>query len=316
MSEVKVSVIGVGFWGRNHARVISELEDAVLEAIYDLNPSVAQRVAERFKCHVASSLEEAIRRSDAVTICTPTSTHYEIALKVIREGRHLLVEKPMTMRSIEALKLISEAEKRGVLLTVGHIERFNMGVHRLLELVEKGSLGEVLSIRAKRVSGGAGRITDVGVMLDLAIHDLDLAMFILRDKPKTIYSIAGRRLSTEHEDYAYVMISMQGGGQVYVESSWLTKSKVRLMEVTGTNGVATLNFLTQEVSVVLGNEEFKLSGEWVEPLKLELENFVKSVRGYSKPLVSAVDGYRALKCAELALKSSELGRPVEVEFEL
>jgi UDP-N-acetylglucosamine 3-dehydrogenase len=315
LEPVKISVIGVGFWGRNHVRVLSGLEGVVVEAVYDVNLEAAKSIAERYGCKVASSLGEAIERSDAVTVCTPTLTHFEIALKALEMGRHVLVEKPITSKSSEALALVRRADERGLLLMVGHIERYNPGFRRLHDFVRSGGLGELMSIRAKRVSGGASRVSDVGVALDLAIHDVDLAMLLAGSAPSRVYSMAGSRISG-HEDFIYIMMEMENGVQGYVEASWLTKRKVRTMEVTGTEGVAELDYLSQEVSVKLSDREFKLCGPWVEPLKLELENFVKSIRGTERPVVSGVDGYRALKCVELALEASKMGRPVRVEFEV
>ena len=313
--NIKVSVIGVGFWGRNHVRVFSEIEGVALESVYDIKRDVAKSIAKKYGCRVAESIDDAVRHSDAVTICTPTSTHYDIAVKVLEQGKPLLIEKPMTMRSSEALDLVKRAEGRNLLLMVGHIERYNLGFRRLMDLVARGRLGDIISIRSKRVSGGSTRIADVGVLHDLAIHDFDLIMLLTGSRPSSIYSIAGSKFSV-NEDYAYVLLDMENGVQAFVEVSWLTRRKVRVMEVTGSEGLAELNFLSQEVLVKLSDEEFKLTGMWVEPLKLELENFVKSVMGLEEPQVTGIDGYRAVKCVELALKSSELRRPVEVEFEL
>lgn len=313
--SVKISVIGVGFWGRNHARVLSEIEGAILESVYDVRLDVAKSIAEMYGCQVAESLDDAIRRSDAVTVCTPTSTHFKIAKRVLEMERPLLIEKPITAKSSEALKLISKADEKNLLLMVGHIERFNMGFRRIYDLVKRGKLGELISIRTKRVSRGSARILDVGVMLDLAIHDLDLIMVLTDSIPLYVYSIVGSKYSP-NEDYAYIMLNMENDIKAYVEASWLTKRKIRVMEVTGTEGIAELNFLSQEVTVKLSEEEFKLTGVWIEPLKLELENFIRSVQGLEKPLVTGVDGYRALKCAELALEAARLGRPVKVEFEI
>jgi len=315
LETIKVSVIGVGFWGRNHVRVLSGLEGVVVEAVYDVNLEVAKAIAERYGCKVADSLKSAIEGSNAVTVCTPTSTHFEVALKALEMGRHVLVEKPITAKSSEALALIKRAEEKGLLLMVGHIERYNPGFKRLYDYVKSGGLGELMSIRAKRVSSGTSRVSDVGVALDLAIHDVDLAMLLAGSTPLRVYSMAGSKVS-KHEDYIYIMMELENGVQGYVEASWLTKRKVRVMEVTGTEGVAELNYLSQEVSVRLSDEEFKLSGPWVEPLKLELENFVNSIRGFEKPAVTGVDGYRALKCVELALEASRIGGPVGVEFEV
>ena len=315
METIRISVIGVGFWGRNHVRVLSGLEGVVVGAVYDVNLEAAKAIAEKYGCKVADSLEEAIERSDAITVCTPTTTHFEITLKALKMGRHVFVEKPITAKSSEALTLVRRAEEEGLLLMVGHIERYNPGFRRLYDLVRNGGLGELTSIRAKRVSGGASRISDVGVALDLAIHDIDLMMLLAGSAPLRVYSMAGSKVS-DHEDYIYIMMELENGVQGYVEASWLTKRKVRVMEVTGTEGVAELNYLSQEVLVMLSDKEFKLYGPWVEPLKLELENFVNSVRGIEKPVVTGVDGYRALRCVELALESSRAGRPLRVEFEV
>ncbi|MDI9619495.1 MAG: Gfo/Idh/MocA family oxidoreductase [Candidatus Nezhaarchaeota archaeon] len=312
---LRVSVIGVGFWGRNHARVFSEMSGVTLESVYDLKRDAAQGVAEKYNCRVAESLGDALENSDAATICTPSSTHFEVAMEAINAGKPILVEKPLTTSSEDALRLLRKAEEKKLLLMVGHIERYNMGFKKLYEIARSGKLGELLSIRSKRLSLGSSRISDIGVIHDLAIHDLDLSMFLAGSKPLHVYSIVDLKGSS-HEERAHLMLNMDNGVCVYIEASWRTKRKIRIMEVTGSEGTAELDFLSQEVIVKLSGEEFRLRDPWIEPLKLELENFVNAVKGLEAPMVTGIDGYRALICAEAALKAAREGRPVAVSFEV
>ncbi len=315
MRRLRVAVIGVGFWGRNHARVLSGLEKAELVAICDLDESRARAVAEEYGAEAYTDSRELLKREDveAVTICTWSTVLGQEAKKALKAGKHVLVEKPMAKSSKEARELVELAEKEDLILAVGFVERFNPGLRRVLEMAREGEVGEVLSALARRLSRWPKRPWDVGVVRDLAIHDLDILRQVFGSPPDSVYARV-RYSDTGVDDYAFITLSFPGGMGL-VEASWLTAPKVRELVVSGTEGIIKLNYLTQAISITRGRDKTpcEVGGEWREPLKIELEHFVECVLHQREPLVSGRDGLTALLLCEAALKSSAKGRPVSTK---
>ena len=220
MDKVRVAVIGVGFWGRNHARVFSELEGAELVAVCDIDVKRAQDIASRYGCAWYRDYVELLQkeRPDAVTICTPTITHAKIAIDCIRRRVDVLVEKPMAASIEEAMMIVKEAKKESVKVMVGFIERFNPGVIKVKELIEKGRIGNVVLIFAKRVSRWPIRVGDIGVVKDLAIHDIDVIRYITESEPLEVYAITGS-LRHKFEDYADILIRLENGATAFIEAN-------------------------------------------------------------------------------------------------
>ncbi|MBS7645387.1 MAG: Gfo/Idh/MocA family oxidoreductase [Candidatus Bathyarchaeia archaeon] len=314
MGELGVAVIGAGFWGRNHVRVLSELPNVRLRAVCDVDRGRASELGLAYRIPYYTRLDMLLDRGDveAVTVCTPTVTHFNVALKALRAGKHVLVEKPMTSTVGEAETLIGEAEDRGLTLAVGFIERFNPAVQYLKGLVEEGKLGRVILIMARRVSRWPERIGDVGVTKDSAIHDVDVMRYILGDEVETVYARMG---SYQHrfEDWSEIMLQFKGGEVGFIDANWLTPRKIRTLIVTGSEATATLDYLTQEISIEDSEKTVKPKIKWVEPLKLELKCFTEAIlegRGEDLPTGSA--GLEALKICEAALRSNAEGRPVGI----
>jgi UDP-N-acetylglucosamine 3-dehydrogenase len=316
MEKLKVAVLGVGFWGRNHARIYSAMDSVELVAVVDPNAFNAETVAKRLECNHYATTEELLKKEkiDAASVCTPSSTHAEVASKLIERGVSLLVEKPLTATLEEGLTLFEKIKKYKVLATVGFIERFNPAVQTIKQWIETGRLGKVILFYSKRVSNWPERIGDVGVVKDLSIHDLDLARHLLADEPFSVYAIVGRARNRTHEDFANILLNFQNS-TAFVESNWLTPYKERLLVVTGSEATATANYLTQEVSVSDVNGRFSPLTRIKEPLQLELESFVKSILSNEQPLPSVEDGLKALALAEAAALSSQTGSPVRPNFE-
>ncbi len=311
---VGISVIGVGIWGKNHARVIRELNNARLVSVCDINKDRAKYVGELYGCKWCTDYREVLKdpEVDAVTICTPSATHASIALEVIKYGKHLLVEKPMATTSEDARKIVEAAEREDLVLMVGFIERFNPGVSLVKELVEGSKIGTPLLVTARRVSWWPERVGDVGVVKDLAIHEIDIARFILGE-PYRVYARVGS-LKHKYEDYAEIMLSFPRT-TVFIETNWLTPYKVRKLIVTGSEGIITLDYITQSVSLADSEKITNFLRPWKEPLKIELEHFADCVSKNKTPLASGIDGLRALEIAEAALKSGREGIPVDLSFE-
>ncbi|WP_087036081.1 UDP-N-acetylglucosamine 3-dehydrogenase [Thermococcus litoralis] len=312
---LRVGVVGVGNMGFHHARIYSELarEGRVeLIGVADANFERAKEVAEKFKTRAFADYRELIKEVDAVSIAVPTSLHKQVALEFIENGVHVLVEKPIAESIESAEEIIKAAKNNEVVLMVGHVERFNPGVLKLKEVLDEGLIGKVVTLTAKRVGPLPPQIKDVGVIVDLAVHDIDAMSFLLGDKVKSVYARAGSAKNPlELEDYAIIMLNF-GDATGIVETNWLTPHKVRTLSVVGTEGIAELDYITQKL-VIYNHEWVKEAKVNVkEPLRNELEHFVECVEKGAKPLVSGEEGLHALKVAIKALESAKSARIVDV----
>ena len=314
MGKMAVGVVGCGFWGRQHVRVFSSLEDVDVRAVSDLDFQRARSVARDYSVPKACDDNAELFEDpsiEAISICTPTTTHWEVAEQAVGSGKHVFVEKPLCDTSAQARLLIAKAERMGVKVMPGHIERFNPGLQRVMGLLEEGSLGEVVLLFARRVGRWPDRVGDVGVVKDSAIHDLDLARYVFGGEPVSVYGRVGS-LGHRFEDFAEITLVFPGVRTAFIESNWLTPRKIRRMTVTGKEGVVDLDFLSQEVVLENAGGATRLGGGCVEPLALELEHFVDYVLGEVDPRVTGVDGLRALELAESALRSSSTGEVVHL----
>ena len=313
MRKLRMAVIGCGFWGRNHARIFNDLEVADLVAVSDLREEAACALGERYGADHYVDPMDVYEREDveAVSICTPTVTHAKLSLSAIEAGKHVLVEKPMTNTSEEAESLIAAANRAGVKITVGFVERFNPGVIEALRLVSEGEIGEVILARFHRVSRYPLRISDVGVVKDLAIHDVDIVRKLFDEEPETVYATAG---SIVHnlEDYANIVLRFPGNRSAFIETNWLTPHKIRRAILTGSEGLITVEFIPQEITVENDEGRYQPFLPTKEPLTLELESFVNSVLEDRPPVVSGEDGLQALRICEAALESAKTGAPVRL----
>jgi len=315
MTKLGVSVIGCGSWGRNHARVYKELENVSLRSVVDTNEETAREIGERYGVKWLTNAENVFKRSDveAVSICTPTITHAELASRAIQEGKHVLVEKPMTSTVGEAEALIRAARKQGVYLTVGFVERFNPAVSEAVKLVSSGEIGEVILAHARRVSRRPLRIGDVGVIKDLAIHDIDVILQLFGNDLEEVYTVAGS-IAHKFEDYANVMLKFKGKRTAFVETNWLTPRKVRRLIVTGTEGLLNVEYITQEITIENQKRLYQPLIENKEPLQLELQSFVDSILKDKPPQPTGEEGLKALKICEAALESARSARPIRISL--
>ena len=314
MKKVGVAVIGVGFWGRNHARVFSELPESELVAVCDINPETAKFVAEKFDVEAYTDSKKLLKREDveAVSICTWTTTHAKEAVRALKAGKHILVEKPIASTVAEAKKIVGMAEKEKRILMVGFIERFNPGVERTYEMIKKGKIGAVVSATAKRVSEWPERIGDVGVVKDSAIHDIHVICSLFEEDPTTIFARTGRLKHKRFEDYAQIMLTFSHGKTAFIEANWLTPYKTRQLIVTGSRGIIKLDYLTQEIALETAQQALMPRHKWEEPLKRELDHFVKCVKTNKKPLVDGIEGLKALIICEAALKSANQNKALNL----
>jgi UDP-N-acetylglucosamine 3-dehydrogenase len=315
MKKLGVAVIGAGFWGRNHARVFTELEETELLAVCDINAERAKAIAKQFgvKAYTSTAKMLKIKDLDAVSVCTWSTSLAKEALKALKAGKHVLVEKPMAANSKQAETLIKTAEKEGLHLSVGFLMRFIPGLQYIRKAVESQEIGEIVCATAKRVSEWPERIGDVGVVKDLAIHDIDVMHYLFGSDPVAVYAKTGNMRHKKFEDYAHIMLTFEHGKNAFIEANWLTPYKTRVLVVTGSRAIAKLDYITQELTIETAERTVQPRIPWQEPLKLELQHFARCVLGKEKPFITGLDGLKALKIAEAALKSSKTGRLVKLK---
>jgi len=248
-----------------------------------------------------------------VSICTWSTRLAKEALKALKAGKHVLVEKPMAADSRQAQKLLQTAEKEALHLTVGFLMRFIPGLQHIERAVKDRTIGELVCATSKRVSQWPERIGDVGVVKDTAIHDIDVMRYIFNEDPVAVYGKTGNMAHTKFEDYAQLMLTFEGGKTAFIESNWLTPYKTRTLVATGSKAIMRLDYITQELTIENEKETLQPRYPVKEPLKLELQNFAKSILENERPLATGEDGLKALRIAEAALKSSATGRVVKLK---
>jgi UDP-N-acetylglucosamine 3-dehydrogenase len=297
MRKLGVAVIGTGFWGRNHARVFKELAETELLAICDIDAERARSVAKQFGVTPYTNTGKMVRNEniEAVSICTWSTSLAREALKALKAGKNVLVEKPMAESVKQAENLLKTAEKEGLHLTVGFLMRFIPGLQHIRNALEDKTLGEPVCASAKRVGQWPERIGDVGVVKDTAIHDLDVMRYVFDEDPVAVYAKTGSIAHRKFEDYAQIMLAFKGGKSAFIESNWLTPYKTRVFMITGSEAIMKLDYITQELTIENARETVQPRYTVQEPLKLELQHFAKCITEKEKPLVTGEDGLKALR---------------------
>lgn len=323
---VKVGVIGVGSMGQNHARIYKEIAELV--GVYDQDQVQSKKVAKRFDVEVFDSIDSMLRLVDAVSVCTTTSTHLDVAKRVIDEGKGVLVEKPFTGESKKAEELRRRAEKEGVTLAAGFVERHNPIVGAARGAIKEGKFGRVISFASRRVSSFPSRVRDVGVIMDLGIHDVDVLRYITSDEVRSVYVLGGKSVNSGFEDHASLLIAMRNGLVASLEVNWLTPMKVRKVSLTCTGGFVQLDYIDQSLEISssstgdfdpadmfrihLEHETRRISVRKEEPLRLELEDFLKAATTGGEPLATANDAVAALRVCEAAQESLLTGNRIDI----
>jgi len=322
---MRAAVIGVGSMGRHHARVYDEIDGVELVAVADNDPPNLAKAARRHKVVGYLGYREMLRgeRLDLVSVAVPTRFHHQVALDVIERGVHLLVEKPIAPTVREAQDIILQAKEKGLTLAIGHIERFNPAVAELKRRLERGELGKVFLAHARRLGPFPERIQDMGVVLDLATHDLDVMCYLLESDVVRVYAETTRRIRTEYEDLLSGLLRFANGAIGVLDINYLTPTKIRELSLTGERGMFLVNYLTQDLyfykndyadstweslGTFRGVSEGAMTRIRVkreEPLRLELESFAHAVTTGGQPLVSGEDGLRTLCLARKLIISGE-----------
>ncbi len=315
--KTNVGVIGVGSMGYNHVRIYSELENAQLVAISDMVRGTLDNVSKEFNTIGYVDYDNILQIEDieAVNICVPTVFHHDVAIRAIEAGKHVLVEKPIASELNEAEEMINAAKDAGVKLATGHVERFNPAVRVAKDLIDSGEIGDVVTANAKRLGPYPPRIRDVGVATDLAIHDIDIFNYLFDSKANTVYANMSSRLKNcEFEDHAEILTKYDNGILSILETNWLTPYKKRQLNITGVDGIITVDYGNQTVTLYKENnyvENVKVANK--EPLKEELRSFINSIQNDTTPEVSGEDGYEALRIVKAAMDSAEDKRLVYLD---
>ncbi|MDP2960248.1 MAG: Gfo/Idh/MocA family oxidoreductase [candidate division Zixibacteria bacterium] len=319
MSKIKVGVIGVGHLGEHHTRIYSGLPQAELVGIYDSDLEKAKSKAEKYKTTYFMELDQLLQKVEAVSLVVPTSSHYEVAKKVLNQGIHILIEKPITETVEQAEELIQIARKKNLTLQVGHIERFNPAF-RAIENIKL----EPKFIESHRLSSFVERGTDVAVILDLMIHDLDLILYLVKDKIKSVEA-SGVAVITETEDIANARITFENGCVANITASRISARPMRKLRIFQKNAYISLDFLEKKAEVyrlvkaenkesplgktVVGQIPIEKTGKTIiyekpeikseDMLTSELSSFLHAVATRTTPQVT---GEQAKQALELALE--------------
>ena len=309
----KIAVMGVGGWGKNHARVLKEL--GCLAAICDIDAARAREIANKYGVQSYASVDEMLSKEQlgGCLVCTPTKTHAAAAKKLMENGVNTFVEKPMSFSSKECEEMMQVAEEKKVILTSGYVERFNPAVSDARKLIEGGVYGDPMMIEFHRENRMPLHIKDVGVIYDTSVHDIDTAMFLFGSRPNVVFARAGKRFHS-FEDFATIMLGFDRQKVAIIASNWLTPKKVRTFSAVCTDGIIAGDFLTQEIRIDHAEATIMPRRQFQEPLTLELKNFIEAIEGKGKIMVTAADATNVTRVAEAAILSSNTGSPVYLDL--
>ncbi|MFX1520079.1 MAG: Gfo/Idh/MocA family oxidoreductase [Promethearchaeota archaeon] len=321
MDKIKIGVIGTGYMGKNHMRIFSEMNGVELVAFSDINERSIKQLSSEYDVNGYVNYKTLLENEDidALSVAVPTSLHMRVVMDIFSYKKHVLVEKPIAATIEEAKLLIKRAKQEKLVFMVGHIERFNPAILKMKELLKNHYFGDIVSLSAKRVGPYMPRMRDSGVIIDLAIHDIDVMRFLTEKRVKEVYAKLGKKIS-KYEDFAAILLEFEGNMLGSIEVNRLTPTKIRTLSLTCTDGFANVDYITQEISVYgkildtdykdyqelilkFGNPEIgKPKLEKKEPLKLELKHFIDCVRENKKPIVDGMEGLRNLEVALNALR--------------
>lgn len=310
--KIKHGLIGVGHMGRYHVNVATGISDYDVVGIFDTDAERLKERSETFGVNPYTDMDRLIDESDAVTIAVPTIYHYDIAKKALNRGKHVLIEKPMTATVEQAEELVSLAKEKGLILQVGHVERFNGAVLELNKVVDKPTL-----VESRRLAPYNPRISDVGVVLDLMIHDLDIISNLIGGEILEVHA-HGKRVFSEHEDIAVAVLKFANGAVASMTASRATQSKIRTLTISQEKAYIILDFATQDIDIhrqatsayLMTPEELKYKQEsFVEkiyvhkdnPLRQQHLHFLSCISGEQTPLVPGENDIRTMKTAHKIL---------------
>ena len=294
--SVKAGVIGVGYLGRHHARIYSELEGVELAAVVDRDLSIAEEIAAKYGARAYTDYVRAIEGLQAVSIVTPTPMHFDIALACMRAGCDVLVEKPITLTVDEAERLVNEADKLGRILQVGHLERYNPAFIAISKMIDG-----LKFVESERVSPFLERAAGVDVTLDLMIHDIDIVMSLVNGAGIKDINVVGAKVLSGKVDVAKAWIEFDGGVSALITANRLSGQKRRVLKVFQRDSYLVLDYQKKSIQKYFkgpdGISSESIDIEDKEPLKEEISDFLDCVVTRRRPIVSGIEGMNALKVA-------------------
>lgn len=329
---LRAGVIGVGAMGQHHVRVYREIPGVELVGIADADEKQRTNLAQRHNVTGYSDYRQLFdeAKPQIVTIAVPTFLHFEVASAAIKRGIHVLIEKPIAETEADGQALIDLAAAHGVVLAVGHIERHNPAITALKRAIADDKLGRLFQLRAQRIGPFPARIRDVGVVLDLATHDIDILCHLAGGIPTRVFAETQQNIHSTREDMVSALLHFPNGSTAMLEVNWLTPTKSRRLVALGARGMYEVDYITQDLTFYensLAQEESFLSlqllrgvseGRMIreqiekrEPLRLEIEDFIGAVRESRAPRVTGPDSLAALRIAHALVLSGQTHQVVE-----
>lgn len=326
---VRIALVGYGYWGPNLARNFHQLAGSELTWVVDANPAALDKAQQLYGCKTTDRLDDVLAdvEVDALAIATPARTHFEIARRALSAGKHVFVEKPLTMDVAEAQQVTALADTRGLTLMVGHVFEFNPAVRYIKQAITNGELGDIYYLYSRRVN--LGRVqSDVNALWSIAPHDISIALFLLDQMPEAVRCQGASCLSTQVEDVIFLTLFFPDNLLCHVHASWLDPSKTREMTVVGSRKMIVYDDVSAEGKVrvydkgafrkgdvTYGDFQYKLhSGDILipridlrEPLQDECAHFIDCVRTHARPLTDGENGLRVLRVLAAGQRSLETG---------
>ncbi len=328
---LNTAVVGVGGFGKHHARVYSSLENSNLVAVCDKNINTVKEIASKYKVPYYTDYHKMLQSEniDALTLSVPASLHYKLSKDILENyNLHLLIEKPIASTVDEAKEILNLAKKSNSKIMVGHLERFNPVTKVAKEILNEEKIDPIL-VSSIRMGINPGRAVDVGVALDLAVHDIDIVTHFFDKKPKRIYSEIVNRKRSEHDDYAEVLLNYGEGTIGRVSANRVASKKIRKFYVINEEYFIEANYTTQDIFITKNAEmsDFEGYGEYLlkigkgdvtrphvekdEPLKLELDHFIDSIENNKEPMINGKEATNSLAIVLAALKSGRENQAIK-----
>ena len=329
-SPLRLGLVGLGSMGRNHLRVISNHPEPILAAVAAPDPAALETAAGAPGTRRFADPLEMIRQADldGVVIAAPTTAHMPLALAAIDRGVAVLVEKPLAATVDDGLAIVAAARKRNVRVQIGHVERYNPAVLEMGRLLRAGWLSTIYAITSRRAGPFPARIRDVGVTVDLGTHDVDILCWIAGERPVRVYAETAQRLHATHEDLTFGLMHFPSGATGFLDVDWLTPAKRRSLVAVGEEGMFELDYLTQRLTFTRSNIErpqmiagyattfagdvAEIPIDNIEPLRAQLDEFVRVLRTGERPYVDAEDGLWAVAIANGLLAAASERRPIDL----
>ncbi|MCO6451624.1 MAG: Gfo/Idh/MocA family oxidoreductase [Caldilineales bacterium] len=326
-SIVRIGQIGFGYWGPNLARNFRAIPACELSALCDASPDRLAMAGDLYRsATLYTSFDEMLASEiDGVAIATPARSHYPLVMQALKAGKHVFVEKPLAMTTVEAAEMVETAERLGRVLMVGHVFEYNPAVRYVKNLLDSGAIGDVYYLYSTRVN--LGRIqSDINALWSIAPHDISIFLYLLGQTPESVSARGARYLSGDVEDVVFCSMQFPSGVVAHVHASWLDPSKVRCMTVVGSHKMVVYDDLATEGKVKIydkgvtrftnpqyGEYQYRLhTGDILipkltmqEPLRLECEDFVRAIQTGESPLTDGRNGLRVVQVLEAAQRSME-----------